>query len=170
MNKKQQKQQKQTKTTKTTKTTKRNKNKQKQKKNKKKQKKANKKMYQEILETDYDGTIKFVDLKEKNENLVKTMTEFLNTYYDDNKRICISLSGGVDSMVLMRILKCMRKDVIAFHINYNNISNDEADFLKYYCELLEVPLILKKFEMKRDETDRKLYESITRDLKNTKTL
>ena len=61
----------------------------------------------------------------------------------------------------------MRKDVIALHINYNNrdVSDDEANFLKYYCEILDVPLILKKIEMKRDETDRKLYESITRDLR-----
>ena len=40
------------------------------------------------------------------------------------QRYCISLSGGVDSMVLMDLLLRAGKEVVAVHINYNNRKKD----------------------------------------------
>jgi tRNA(Ile)-lysidine synthetase-like protein len=85
-------------------------------------------------------------------------------------KICISLSGGVDSMVLLHACKALEIDGVlsgltAVHMEY--INRDESIFetsmLVEWCELLEVPLIIRKIDyMCREGVDRELYEEETR--------
>ena len=87
-------------------------------------------------------------------------------------KIIVSLSGGVDSIVALYILSKISKNVIAVHINYNNReeSQDELDFVNYYCNYLGVRLIYRTItEIKRDSCLsnglRELYEDITRKIR-----
>ena len=84
----------------------------------------------------------------------------------------ISLSGGVDSMVLSYILKMIDIDIIAVHINYNNRPecNDECEILKQWCSFLNIKLYIRKIiEIQRPEmmefNMRDIYETFTRDIR-----
>jgi len=86
--------------------------------------------------------------------------------------IVVSLSGGVDSMVILYILNKFHKNIIAIHINYNNnnTSKDELDFVKYYCNYLKIKLIYRTIdEISRNECLnnglRDLYENITKKIR-----
>ena len=82
------------------------------------------------------------------------------------KSICVSLSGGVDSMVLAMILKHVLKmhdKVIALHINYGNRpeANAEAAFLAKWCAKHEIIFEIKTMQdnqLKRGVTPREIYE------------
>tara|TARA_B110000483_G_C18188178_1_gene539812 strand:+ start:356 stop:1678 length:1323 start_codon:yes stop_codon:yes gene_type:complete len=87
-------------------------------------------------------------------------------------KVCVSLSGGVDSMVLVYILKQLEQklgiDVSAFHISYNN--RVESQYEKYliwnYCKKLNV--LLYNYDVKfvkRGNIKRDLYEKTTRDMR-----
>lgn len=100
---------------------------------------------------------------------------------NDNSTIIISLSGGVDSMVALYVMKILCdsearrkkiKNIIAVHINYNNRveTQDELDFVNYYCNLLGVRLFFRTIrEIKRDDCMnnglRDLYEDITKKIR-----
>ena len=122
--------------------------------------------YRNVLEKSFDGNIRYVS---HTEPLVQTMQNFLKTFYNTEKKVCVSLSGGVDSMVILRILaKLLDVDkIIAFHIQYNNraVSEKEAHFLKYYCNLLNVRLKTVHFDFKRADYERKCYEDVTNHLR-----
>jgi len=89
-----------------------------------------------------------------------------------NNVIGVSLSGGVDSMVITYILKQMElmgiiKQVVAVHIYYGNRidSMDETLFIKDWCNYYNIPLIIKYIAyMTRDVdmTDRNFYEEETK--------
>ena len=88
---------------------------------------------------------------------------------DDMPKI-ISLSGGVDSMLLAALMtrRCPRMDVVAVHIVYGNRkeSLDECNFIKTYCHKLGLPLYIYKVEwLRRDYVERPFYEDMTRDLR-----
>jgi len=85
-----------------------------------------------------------------------------------DKPVTISLSGGVDSMLLAALLKRAKADVVAVHIIYGNRmeSDDECKFIKTYCHKLEIPLYLYKIQwLTRNTTDRAFYETMTRDIR-----
>lgn len=86
----------------------------------------------------------------------------------------ISLSGGVDSMVMSYILtkKYGSENVIAVHINYNNRKecDSEVQIIKLWCSFLNIKLYIRKIvELNRPQCMelelRDLYESFTRDLR-----
>lgn len=86
-------------------------------------------------------------------------------------KIIVSLSGGVDSMVVLHNLVQLSQNhtkfiVIAVHINYNNRNTcqTEVNFLARWCGLLQVPLYVRHiWELKRDRShNRDLYEKVTR--------
>ena len=82
--------------------------------------------------------------------------------------VTISLSGGVDSMLMAAILKLMGIDVIAAHIVYGNraTSEDELRFISKYCLQLGIPLYVYRIEwLRRASVDRSFYERMTRDLR-----
>lgn len=76
----------------------------------------------------------------------------------------ISLSGGVDSMVML----ALAKPAAAVHIVYGNRpeSAQEYAFLATYCERLNIPLITYSIEwLRRDTADREFYEQMTRTIR-----
>tara|TARA_A100001035_G_scaffold87077_2_gene67686 strand:+ start:31592 stop:32716 length:1125 start_codon:yes stop_codon:yes gene_type:complete len=84
------------------------------------------------------------------------------------KKFIVSLSGGVDSMVLITILKYLKYEVIGAHINYNNRdeSCDEQKFLEEWCEFNNIKLYIKTIDnIKRNNCKRSDYEIITKNIR-----
>lgn len=88
------------------------------------------------------------------------------------KKGIISLSGGVDSMILSYILKYIGIDICAVHINYNNRPEceEECIILRQWCSFLNIKLYIRKIiEIQRPEmmdlNMRDLYETYTRDIR-----
>ena len=89
------------------------------------------------------------------------------------KTIIVSLSGGVDSMVIMDCLLRLRAEipslkVIAVHICYLNrdAAKRETEFLTKWCCMHSVVLVTRTiYEYSRDSMDRELYESKTREIR-----
>lgn len=95
-------------------------------------------------------------------------TLFIETFCNNLKTInepyIVSLSGGVDSMVILYIIKkILNKKVIAIHINYNNRkeSKDEEEFLLNYCKELDIIFEYINLDIKRRDIRRSSYEKYT---------
>jgi len=101
-----------------------------------------------------------------------------NTIYQEyiklntRSKIIVSLSGGVDSIVALYILSKITNNIVAVHINYNNRkeSQDELDFVNYFCDYLGVKLVYRTIkEIKRhdclDNGLRDMYEEITKKIR-----
>jgi tRNA(Ile)-lysidine synthetase-like protein len=96
------------------------------------------------------------------------------TFFRSRKynKICISLSGGVDSMVSSWLLKqtLPSTQISAVHINYNNreTSELEAEFVKYWCKLLNIECSITDLNLKREnymKHDRHYYENYTKKIR-----
>jgi tRNA(Ile)-lysidine synthetase-like protein len=90
----------------------------------------------------------------------------------DNTTIIVSLSGGVDSNVLLYILKQYYNNIIAVHVNYNNnkTSKLELKFVKTYCSSLNIKLYHRTInEINRNSCRnnglRDIYEDITQKIR-----
>ena len=82
--------------------------------------------------------------------------------------IYVSLSGGVDSMVILYLAKLLKLNVSVIHIIYGNrkVSEQEFEFIQHYCNILNVKLYYYRIiNLKRSEIEREFYESITRDIR-----
>lgn len=76
----------------------------------------------------------------------------------------VSLSGGVDSMVLATILSKITT-IVVVHINYGNRGTEneaEVMFLRHWCEQNNITIHICTMEIKRGDVDRKEYETISR--------
>jgi tRNA(Ile)-lysidine synthetase-like protein len=85
-----------------------------------------------------------------------------------NTKVAISLSGGVDSMLMTRLLVAAKVDVVAIHIVYGNRNTSAAElaFISRFCKLLSVPLyIYKIMYLRRSSVERAFYEKVTRDIR-----
>lgn len=60
---------------------------------------------------------------------------------NDNDKIVIGVSGGIDSMVLLNILHNLKYNIVIAHVNHNVRieSNDELLFVKNYANTLNIP-------------------------------
>ena len=131
----------------------------------------NVKKFEEIDKNIFDK--KSLDNKKvKNDNIV--FTEFKSEFskLNNNCKIIVSLSGGVDSIVALHIAKKLSNNVVAVHINYNNRieSMEELDFVNYYCNLLNVKLVYRTItEISRLDclTNglRDIYEDLTKKIR-----
>lgn len=110
---------------------------------------------------------KYLNILQKYEKLEKFDNNLSKNLQLDDVKYCISLSGGVDSMVLMDILYKQNKEIIAVHINYNNReeSNIEEDFLRNYCNNKNIKFICHSLNIKRGTINRNLYETLTKKIK-----
>lgn len=82
--------------------------------------------------------------------------------------LTVSLSGGVDSMLLTALLARAKADIIAVHIVYGNRTESiqERNFISTYCHKLSIPLYIYTVEwLKRDSVDRQFYETMTREIR-----
>ena len=101
-------------------------------------------------------------------DLMKTssLDSYLSTGPDN---IIISLSGGVDSMVMLTLLANMpHKNIEAVHIVYGNRpeSADECRFIVTYCHTLGVKLYVYTIEwLRRTTVSREFYERMTREIR-----
>ena len=95
----------------------------------------------------------------------------MEKYFKKDAVIAISLSGGVDSMVILDICRHLHsegkiKAVWAIHMEYINREDDspkETQFLKEYCESLAIPIVVRKIDyMSREDVDREFYEEQTK--------
>lgn len=72
-----------------------------------------------------------------------------NDYWLPNQKILLAISGGVDSMVLLELMRtAAKKDqltLVVVHIDHQlrTESAAEASYLKNYCEKLEIPYYSK---------------------------
>lgn len=111
----------------------------------------------EIL--DNNCTFKYFNCFEFSEKL-------FDTKYDN---ICVSLSGGVDSVLMLYYLHYLGKKLCAVHINYSNrdTSNDEMKMCIRICNYLNVPIYTRTItEIKRDRfNDRDIYEDVTKKIR-----
>jgi tRNA(Ile)-lysidine synthetase-like protein len=87
--------------------------------------------------------------------------------------LIVSLSGGVDSMVMLSLFKHRypaHGDVVATHIIYGNraIAEQEYSFIATYCKKLDVPLYVYRIPwLRRGHVDRDYYEQQTRVMRFT---
>jgi tRNA(Ile)-lysidine synthetase-like protein len=101
-------------------------------------------------------------------DLMKTsrLDAYLSTGPDN---IIVSLSGGVDSMVMLTLLANMpHKTIEAVHIVYGNRveSTDECRFITAYCRTLGVKLHVYTIEwLRRTTVSREFYEQMTREIR-----
>mmetsp|Transcript_86253 Transcript_86253/g.143508 ORF Transcript_86253/g.143508 Transcript_86253/m.143508 type:complete len:664 (-) Transcript_86253:911-2902(-) len=89
--------------------------------------------------------------------------------------LCVSLSGGVDSMVIAKLLCAIRDggklgafEVLALHIDYNNRpeSGAEAEFVERWCEERRIRFRARVVtECKRGVTARDVYEKQSREIR-----
>ena len=122
--------------------------------------------YKNILEYVPDIQLKIQEQNIMDEDIMKTISEFCKRL--DNKKVLVSLSGGVDSMVLITILHWLDFPIVAAHINYNNRSETtiEQQFLEQWCEYNGIKLYIKNInEIKRSTTKRSDYETITKNMR-----
>ena len=87
---------------------------------------------------------------------------------EENNKYIVSLSGGVDSMVVASILCYLKCNVVGCHINYNNReeTKDEQKFLEEWCYYNNIKLYIKDInDMKRGEVKRSNYETYTRNIR-----
>ena len=122
--------------------------------------------YKTILEYVPDIQLKINEQNIMDEEIMKTISEFCKRL--DNKKVLVSLSGGVDSMVLITILYWLDFDIVAGHINYNNRSETtiEQEFLEQWCEYNGIKLYIKNInEIKRATTKRSDYEIMTKNMR-----
>lgn len=125
--------------------------------------------YSEIIDKNcikYDYNKENLDISSN--CLYKTVISFIKD--KDIKNIGVSLSGGVDSMVILYILSKLRdnrniKNIYALHIEYCNREESvlETELISKYCKKLNVILYVRKIDyMSRESVDRNFYEEETR--------
>ena len=102
---------------------------------------------------------------EKNELLlaIKSFCEKQNT-----STFIISLSGGVDSMVLISIIRNLGYRTVGVHINYNNReeTKKEQEFLEEWCKNNSIVLYTHSIpDIKRQNSKRSTYELETKNIR-----
>ena len=109
--------------------------------------------------------------KNKFKNIFESVKK-LQRHFNKTKLI-LSISGGVDSMVLGYLLKLNKIDFVMTHINYANrgeICEREKELLKYWSKYIGVELYIRDiYEINRPECMRldlrNLYETYTRNVR-----
>lgn len=102
-------------------------------------------------------------------SLVAKVSKELEQFYTSfgKTSICVSFSGGVDSMVLLYLLSQLRSvHVIAFHLNYGNreTAYAESQFCQAMAKQFGIDIVVRDItEIKRQrDVDREIYEDVTR--------
>jgi tRNA(Ile)-lysidine synthetase-like protein len=132
-----------------------------------------------ILEKDWDSSLQ---TKEIVSNIATTLIKFLQNNFENpeknvNNMIIVSLSGGVDSMVILYILAIMRNGfinnsfhVVAVHLDYHNREETglEAEFLMRWCNIMNIPLYYRYVHegiRERNSSLREEYEELTKQIR-----
>ena len=134
--------------------------------------------FEEKLERYYNDEIEYDKSILDNNSSLEISKEILYKigYFNkiEEKKIIISLSGGVDSVVcLYNICRLYKdRDIKALHINYNNREevDEEVKFLRTLCKKLNVELYVRRIdEIKRKKCMindlRDIYEIYTKKIR-----
>lgn len=128
---------------------------------------------------------KYNDILEKQNAELLVSSNIVNKHYNElydevnalvcnsvpHNKLAVSISGGVDSMVLSYIssIVCKKNNIelILLHICYNNrdCCTMELEFLKDWADFLETPLFVREIdEIQRSRSTkyRTMYEDVTR--------
>ena len=107
------------------------------------------------------------------QKVYQSIDEYLVKYKNPkDKHVVVSLSGGVDSMVITKVLTLLESKhnfkTVAIHINYNNRSESttEANYIENWCDHLGVifeQIIIT--DIKRGITPRDEYERKSRSIR-----
>jgi tRNA(Ile)-lysidine synthase len=93
------------------------------------------------------------------------MLKTIQKYIHDNKllsphaKIIIGLSGGMDSMAMLDALTLLGYSCVAAHCNFHlrgGESNRDADFVKKWCESIEIPFVSTDFDTQKYAADKKI--------------
>jgi tRNA(Ile)-lysidine synthetase-like protein len=107
--------------------------------------------------------------EESNKDLIDALTPLGSSgSVKPSGSLILSLSGGVDSMVLLACLVKLKIPVICVHIVYGNRyeSIQERNFIHSYCAKLGVKLYVYHIKyLRRDTYEREFYETMTRDIR-----
>jgi tRNA(Ile)-lysidine synthetase-like protein len=106
-------------------------------------------------------------------NILKIINSCIKLKENKIKNFILSISGGVDSMILSYILKKLEINFKMIHINYYNrieICEKEKEFLCHWANYLEIDLYIRDiYEINRSKCMnlelRNLYENYTRDVR-----
>ena len=102
----------------------------------------------------------------KNDKVMQIFRDYVKKY--KLEKIVVSLSGGVDSMVIARCASLMDVPVIALHMNYNNRpeTDEEELFLKNWCSKYNIEFEVLTFgDLRRSSKERDEYEKETRQMR-----
>lgn len=84
---------------------------------------------------------------------------------DPNKKTIVSVSGGVDSIVLAHVLHKLNFQIELLHFNHGTrpVENSkEENFIKKFASSIESHLMIRKFEMNLEQSN---FENTSRDLR-----
>lgn len=116
--------------------------------------------YADILDVDY----KIREKEDSSVDLEQVIVKYL--IRNHIKKVGVSLSGGIDSMVVLEIMVKLlgSENVTAVHVCHSNreASIKELEFLNKWCTKREVVLVYRKVDyMNRESVDRDFYETET---------
>ena len=93
-------------------------------------------------------------LEDESQNIEEILKQQIQAH--SIKKICVSLSGGVDSIVLLYALnQCLEKGCLirAIHINHNLAKDSQvwADFCKRTCDRIQIQIDIHSIKVKNTE-------------------
>jgi tRNA(Ile)-lysidine synthetase-like protein len=120
--------------------------------------------YSDVLDLQYRKREKLNDKID----LEAVVSKFINKY--NINRVGLSLSGGIDSMVLLEILGKLlgKENVIAVYVSHSNrdIAEKELGFLVEWCSYKGILFVYRKVDyMNRESVEREFYEEETKNLR-----
>jgi tRNA(Ile)-lysidine synthetase-like protein len=116
--------------------------------------------------------IPFDSVLETNPPPTKAKPDVSKAVWEKHTTVIVSLSGGVDSMVMLQLAKQFYNNVVAVHINYANreTSFQEASMVKDWCIKNDILLVTRTInEIKRkpcmENGFRAVYETYTKNVR-----
>ena len=119
--------------------------------------------YRDILDAHY-GNREVMDTSDLEQPVKGYFTKY------NIKKAAVSLSGGIDSMVVLDLLVDLvgNENVVAVHVCHSNREEAvrELEFLLKWCNYKKVHLLYRKVDyMNRETVDREVYEKETYDIR-----
>ena len=103
--------------------------------------------------------------------MLEKVREFINkeNLIQNNTKVIVGLSGGMDSMVLLDILTLLGYSCMAAHCNFHlrgEESTRDENFVKKWCKSIDIPYTSINFDTKQYAADRKIsIEMAARELR-----
>jgi tRNA(Ile)-lysidine synthetase-like protein len=124
--------------------------------------------YDDVLDYLPDNSKQII--KHNKYDITKNIINEIHTYCKNKKTttFVVSLSGGVDSMVIASIIHFLGYKAICIHINYNNreASQKESEFLLKWLQLNNIEYIFENIQhLKRGSIKRNYYEEQTKNIR-----